>query len=111
MLETLKKGKIFNQFLRAEPGVCAAASPGGGGQRREAFSSAGEQVGDPMAKDKSLGSIGQREGNFDEGKEKETCLCCKRIPGSARQCGSAPDSHKGKCYPGYLLRRNLIGVA
>jgi hypothetical protein len=33
--------------------VCAAASPGGGGQRREAFSSVQEQVGDPIAKIKT----------------------------------------------------------
>jgi hypothetical protein len=40
---------------RAGPGVCAAASPGSGGQRREAFSSAEEQVGDPIAKIKTPG--------------------------------------------------------
>jgi hypothetical protein len=35
---------------RAGPGVCAAASPGSGEQRREAFLSAEEQVGDPIGK-------------------------------------------------------------
>jgi hypothetical protein len=38
---------------RAGLGVCAAASPGGGGQRREAFSSAEKQIGDRMAKIKT----------------------------------------------------------
>jgi hypothetical protein len=41
-----------------EPGgrtVGAAASPGGGGQRREAFPAAEEQVGDPIAKIKTPG--------------------------------------------------------
>ena len=40
---------------RAGPGVCAAASAGSGGQRREAFPSDEEQVGDPMAKIKKAG--------------------------------------------------------
>jgi hypothetical protein len=38
-----------------ESGVCAAASPGGAGQRRKAFLSAREQVGDPIAKIKIPG--------------------------------------------------------
>jgi hypothetical protein len=45
-----KAGEIVIRTRRAGPGVCAAASPGDGGQRKEGFSSAGEQVGDPMAK-------------------------------------------------------------
>jgi len=40
---------------RAGAGVCVAASPGEGGQRKEAFSSAQEQVGDPIAKIKTPG--------------------------------------------------------
>jgi hypothetical protein len=54
-LETFKKRENFYQRLRAEPGVCAAALPGGGGQRREAFSSAEEQVGDPIARIETTG--------------------------------------------------------
>jgi hypothetical protein len=47
--------KVGKMVMRAEPGVCAAASPGGEGQRRGEFSSADEQVGDPMVKIKTPG--------------------------------------------------------
>jgi hypothetical protein len=50
-----EQGKWLSGPRRAGPGVRAAASPGAGGQRREAFSSAEEQVGDPIAKIKTLG--------------------------------------------------------
>ena len=60
---------------RAGLGVCAAASPGSGGQRREAFSSAEKQIGEGMAKIESLGAMGERKVNLEAGKEKETCLC------------------------------------
>jgi hypothetical protein len=72
------------------PGVCAAASPGSGGQRREAFPSAGEQVGDRIADIESLGAMEQRKVNRDVGFGNKACSCCERIPGSARQSGSTP---------------------
>jgi hypothetical protein len=50
-----KPAKMVITLRRVGPGVCAAASPGSGGQRREAFPSEEEQVGDPIAKIKKPG--------------------------------------------------------
>jgi hypothetical protein len=50
---------------QAGPGVSAAASPGTGGQRREALPSAEEPVGDPIAKIKTPGSFDPRKVNLD----------------------------------------------
>ena len=54
MTKVEEQGKGLGNWP-AGAGVCAAASPGGGGQRREESSSAEEQVGDPMAKNKTSG--------------------------------------------------------
>ena len=50
-----KPAKMVIPLRRAGPGVCAAASPGRGGQRREAFPSDEEQFGDPIGKIKKPG--------------------------------------------------------
>jgi hypothetical protein len=50
-----KPSKMVITLRRAGPGVCAAASPGSGKQKREAFPSDEEQVGDPIAKIKKPG--------------------------------------------------------
>ena len=42
---------------QAGPGVCTAASPGDGGQKREELPSAEEQVRDPIAKSKRPGDL------------------------------------------------------
>jgi hypothetical protein len=53
---TLKNQRnMLITLRRAGPGVCAAASPGSDGQRREAFPSDEEQFGDPIGKIKKPG--------------------------------------------------------
>ena len=57
MTKVEEQGKGLGNWP-AGAGVCAAASPGPGRKRREKLPSAERRFGDPMAQNRSPGSIG-----------------------------------------------------
>ena len=66
-----QRGDSGEAAKRDALGVRAAASPGSDRKRRRNLPSPEKKFGDHMAKNRSPGSIGQREVNLEAGKERK----------------------------------------